>query len=131
MIRLSFHPRSPVVQSTLALFALALFAVSGCSSSDTPTGYASTTWPNSSSNSSSAIQASVATRSPRGDRQAGRFALAYPTGDRNTRTLLIEQIGPDEVRVGHAYNYQLRVTNLTIAPVRDIHLKSSEPEGFK
>jgi len=53
-----------------------------------------------------AVQASEATRAPRSDRQSGRFALAYPTGDRNTSTLLIEQIGPEEVRVGHDYNYQ-------------------------
>jgi len=111
-----------------------MLAVSGCSSYDAPTGYASTSWPDSSrrsSNTSSAVQASEATRAPRSDRQSGRFALAYPTGDRNTSTLLVEQIGPEEVRVGHDYNYQLRVTNLTNAPVRDIHLKSSRPEGMK
>jgi len=33
--------------------------------------------------------------------------------------------------VGHDYNYQIRVTNLTNAPVRGIRLKSSQSEGLR
>ena len=39
--------------------------------------------------------------------------LAYPTGDRNTSTLLVEVVTPAQVPVGRAYDYQIRVTNLT------------------
>jgi uncharacterized repeat protein (TIGR01451 family) len=44
---------------------------------------------------------------------AGAATLAYPTGDRNTSTLLIEVVTPAQVPVGRAYDYQIRVTNLT------------------
>lgn len=44
---------------------------------------------------------------------AGVTTLAYPTGDRNTSTLLVEVVTPAQVAVGRAYDYQIRVTNLT------------------
>jgi len=97
MFHSSFLRQWPIGKYTSAAIALALLAVSGCSSYDAPTGYASTTWPDSSrrsSNTSSAVQASEATRAPRSDRQSGRFALAYPTGDRNTSALLTSRLGP-------------------------------------
>ncbi|MGE5757211.1 MAG: CARDB domain-containing protein [Planctomycetaceae bacterium] len=43
----------------------------------------------------------------------GGMVLAYPTGDRASSTLLVEVAAPSRMAVGHAYNYQIRVTNLT------------------
>jgi len=49
-----------------------------------------------------------------GDGQAaGNAALAYPTGDRATSTLLVEVATPARMAVGRNYDYQIRVTNLT------------------
>src|SRR3712207_7887219 len=39
--------------------------------------------------------------------------LAFPTGDRATSIVLLEATGPEQVRLGQPYNYNLRVTNLT------------------
>lgn len=41
------------------------------------------------------------------------MALAYPTGDRATSTLLVEVTAPARMAVGRPYDYQIRVTNLT------------------
>ncbi len=48
-------------------------------------------------------------------RQGGSAStsLAYPTGERSTSVLLIETKSPEQVRVGHEYNYEIKVTNIT------------------
>lgn len=48
-----------------------------------------------------------------GEPTGGKVSLAYPTGDRNTSVLLVESNAPDEVRVGQAYDYKLKVTNIS------------------
>ncbi|MDB5174190.1 MAG: hypothetical protein JWN51_2963 [Phycisphaerales bacterium] len=80
--------------------------------------------------SSPAVQAPGTTQMPARE-QGQSYALAYPTGDRNTSQVLIEQTGPREVRVGHEYTYQIRVTNLTAAPLERVRLSSTMPEGFQ
>ena len=65
--------------------------------------------------------------------EAGQIqvARAFPTGNRNTSDLLVEQIGPREVRVGAPYTYQLRVTNLTDQPLTGITLRQRVSDNFK
>jgi len=88
-----------------------------------------TAGPNESSrNPQRAVQASEASRAPADDEL--RDAMAFPTGNRNTSDLLVEQIGPKEVRLGHPYTYQLRVTNLRNRPVTGIVLRQRLPESF-
>ncbi len=59
------------------------------------------------------------------------FERAFPTGDRNTSTLLLEQTGPKQVRVGRTVSYEMKVTNLTDQPVRNVMLTSTNPDGFQ
>jgi uncharacterized repeat protein (TIGR01451 family) len=113
--------------SSLALASLAALAV-GCASDES-----SQTWPNSNNNTSERNEATHA-----GDRQAAssapdqiKVARAFPTGNRSSSDLLVEQMGPREVRVGQPYSYQLRVTNLTDAPLTGIVLRQHMSDNFK
>ncbi len=45
--------------------------------------------------------------------QPGVMALALPTGDRATSSLLVEAMSPARIAVGRAYEYQIKLTNLT------------------
>lgn len=56
---------------------------------------------------------------PRGP-EVRRFALAYPTGDRETSTLLVEKFVPARVGVGEPYHYRIDVTNLTDTPLVNV-----------
>jgi uncharacterized repeat protein (TIGR01451 family) len=58
-------------------------------------------------------------------------ALAFPTGNRETSVLLLEQVSPPEARVGVPYAYELRVTNLTSLPITGIVLDQQIPGDFK
>ncbi len=59
------------------------------------------------------------------------LVLVYPTGDRNTSSLLVEAIRPAEVPVGQSYNYQVRVTNLTRNLVlKDVEIRQTGAEGL-
>lgn len=60
-----------------------------------------------------------------------RVAMAFPTGNRATSDLLVEQIGASQVRAGQPYTYQLRVTNLTDQPLSGVVLRQRIPENFK
>ena len=53
--------------------------------------------------------------------------LAFPTGDRATSIVLLEATGPEQVRLGQPYNYNLRVTNLTDAPLNDVRVERLTP----
>ena len=53
---------------------------------------------------------------------ASRTETAYPTGDRATSVILLERFTPTEVRVGEAYSYEVKLTNLTSAKIQDIVL---------
>ena len=46
--------------------------------------------------------------------------MAYPTGDRDTSVLLVEQRAPQQVAVGQSYQYELQVTNLTEEPLAGV-----------
>lgn len=47
------------------------------------------------------------------DKPAESMSLALPTGDRATSSLLVEATTPDRVAVGKAFEYQIKLTNLT------------------
>ena len=68
---------------------------------------------------------------PAEQQAAAGNALAFPTGNRATSDLLLEQIGPREVRVGQPYTYQVRVTNLTNQPLTGVVLHERLPENFR
>ncbi|MDB5330816.1 MAG: hypothetical protein JWP03_1967 [Phycisphaerales bacterium] len=104
-------------------FMSTLAGLTGCSSDRPDSDYAEP--------SSSAIQTSHVSRAPAAPRDEHLMTLAYPTGDRSTSTLLVEQVGGNEVRLNHDYRYGLRVTNLTAQTVRGITLRSRAPEGLR
>jgi uncharacterized repeat protein (TIGR01451 family) len=134
------HPHSSGFPKSTRLiilgFAATALVLSGCSSDDLSSSHGSASARNGSderawNTSSSAVSASQVTHAPEQDRQDGRIVMAYPTGDRNTSTLLLEQLGSDEVHLGREYRYQIRVTNLTNAPVRNVTLRAQQPDGFR
>jgi uncharacterized repeat protein (TIGR01451 family) len=103
-------------------FFSTLLAFTGCGSSDrADSGYYDST---------SAIQTSHVTRAPAQQRD-DHTALAYPTGDRGTSTLLVEQVGGNEARLNRDYRYGIRVTNLTTQTVHGITLRSRAPDGLR
>src|SRR5438105_13044640 len=59
-----------------------------------------------------------------------RQALAIPTGDRATSTLLVERLAPREARLNRAYDYRIRVTNLTQTPLTGVVVHEKLPENF-
>ncbi len=72
----------------------------------------------------------------------GMNALALPTGDRATSSLLVEAAAPAKIAVGRAYEYQIKLTNLTknlvledIVVLQDVgenlSIERSEPESAK
>jgi uncharacterized repeat protein (TIGR01451 family) len=108
------------------LAAIAL-AICGCSTSEPPQQYSSNAV---TSNLSTPVQASDMSRAPAAPQEAPN-AMAFPTGNRNTSDLLVEQIGPSEVRLGQPYSYQLRVTNLTNRPVTGVVLHQRVPDNLQ
>jgi len=62
---------------------------------------------------------------------AGGASLAYPTGDRATSAILIETQGPAQVPVGRAYDYLIKVTNLTKAlSLENVAIRQTVAPGF-
>lgn len=57
-------------------------------------------------------------------------SLAFPTGDRKTSALLLEKSGAKQVRLGQPYQYQLKVTNLTDAPLGGVTINEQLGENF-
>jgi uncharacterized repeat protein (TIGR01451 family) len=59
-----------------------------------------------------------------------RHSLAVPTGDRATSAVLIEKLAPREARLNRPYDYRIRVTNLTDAPLADVVVREKAADGF-
>jgi uncharacterized repeat protein (TIGR01451 family) len=59
-----------------------------------------------------------------------RTERAFPSGDRNTSSLLLERFTPAEVRLGQEFQYELRLTNLTRGRIEEILLVEQMPAGF-
>ncbi|MCA9282221.1 MAG: DUF11 domain-containing protein [Phycisphaeraceae bacterium] len=47
-------------------------------------------------------------------------SMYFPTGDRATSALLLEQVMPREVRMGESYDYEIRVTNITRGVLQNV-----------
>jgi len=62
-----------------------------------------------------------------------RGEQAYPTGNPATSILLIQHVGPSEMRVNVAFAYEVRITNLTDATLGDLVVVITEklPNAFK
>ncbi len=57
-------------------------------------------------------------------------SYAFPTGNRATSALLVERMQPNELRAGTQLEYNLRITNLTDAELRDVVLFEQPGQGF-
>ena len=49
-----------------------------------------------------------------------RAWVAYPTAQRATSVLLVEKLAPAEVALGQDFGYQIKATNISCAPLRDV-----------
>jgi uncharacterized repeat protein (TIGR01451 family) len=49
-----------------------------------------------------------------------RTAFAFPTGERSSSVLLVEKVAPREIRLNKPYEYEIKATNLTDAPLIDV-----------
>jgi len=58
-------------------------------------------------------------------------ARAFPTGNKDSSDILVEQMGSREIRAGQPYTYQLRVTNLTNQPLTGVVLRQHVSDNFK
>lgn len=64
-------------------------------------------------------------------RMTGNTAQMYfPTGDRATSALLVEQVMPREVRLGQDYDYEIRVTNITRSVLQNVVVTSDSVDNF-
>jgi len=61
----------------------------------------------------------------------GSTIMYFPTGDRESSTLMVERIAPAEVVVGAPFQYRMRVTNLTDNPVRGVFVSETSDEGIE
>ena len=59
-----------------------------------------------------------------------REVVMYPTGQRETSVIMIEKVGPAEVRVGQPYEYQIQVTNLSGSPLAGVNVAQALPAGL-
>lgn len=104
------------------LAAIVTFAplVAGCSSGDSP---------GAASRGGDSPAVTAAGRPDGGTDKTGagagkaRNTLMFPTGDRATSLIALEATGPEQVRVGQPYNYDLKVTNLTDTPLHDVKVE--------
>lgn len=88
-----------------------------------------------------AALSAVASAQPAARASLGTVREAFPTGDPRTSVYLIEREAPSDVRVGTEFEYILRLTNLTPAPLNNVviteqpgdglDMKLAGPEGFR
>jgi uncharacterized repeat protein (TIGR01451 family) len=55
---------------------------------------------------------------------------AYPTGNPQTSVILLERFAPPEIRAGSAFDYTIKLTNLTTGDVGDLILTERLADGF-
>lgn len=60
-----------------------------------------------------------------------RNTLALPTIAKGSSVIYVERLSPDETRVSKPYEYQIKVTNLSNAPVTDVVVREKLPRSFK
>ncbi len=112
-----------ILAAAVGSFAMVLV---GCSEQSSSPGRSSTAGMNTNSNAVLASDSSKAS-----DPAQATVAMAFPTGNRATSDLLVEEIGACEARVGQPYTYQLRVTNLRSTPLKGVVLEQRIPETFQ
>lgn len=59
-----------------------------------------------------------------------RGSMAFPTGVKETSSILLEKVVPQEVMVGQPFSYELIVRNLTDASLRDIEIYDEVTGNF-
>ena len=68
-------------------------------------------------------------RAPGAEREqpaaAGRHVMYFPTGERESSVIRLEQIMPDEIVLNRPFEYQVRVTNLTDRVLNDVVITQS------
>lgn len=58
-------------------------------------------------------------------------SLAYPTGERSTSAILVEQYYPRQVRAGQPYDFEIRVTNLTSSVLQNVAVGMQSVENLE
>ncbi len=66
-----------------------------------------------------------------GEAETVTRAFAFPTGDRETSVVLLEKSFPRQARLGRPYRYELKVTNLTDAPLTAVVVRERLAEAFR
>ncbi len=59
------------------------------------------------------------------------LSTALPTGEKASSVIHVEKSTPEEVVVGEAFDYKLKLTNLTDATLKDVVLTAMVPQEFK
>lgn len=59
-----------------------------------------------------------------------RHELALPTGNRKTSAVLLEMLSADEARLNRPFDYRIRVTNLTDAPLVNVNVREKRRDSF-
>ncbi len=99
------------------IVAAVLFFV-GCSSSAPPPPV---------ENHPRAVEATDVTHIPA---ETKSNVMYFPTDDRRTTLLVIEQVGPREIHSGVEYTYQLKVTNRADVSLQNVVLRAACPMDF-
>ncbi|HEV7299754.1 MAG TPA: CARDB domain-containing protein [Tepidisphaeraceae bacterium] len=131
-----------VLNRAVALSLSAVLAVlTGCQNSNSRDGGMSSSGSGGSKGSSGGMLSETTTdpsaKQATGDKaMANREtqlleSLAYPTGNRETSAVLLEKMGSKQIRMGQPYEYQLKVTNLTDAPLAGVEISEQLGENFK
>ncbi len=102
------------IRAFTPLAAAAVLALAGCAQDGT------TVRSDGSSSSPGSSGSAMAANNQQSDAASGMNALAFPTSDRQTSAILLEANGPDEVRAGEEFTYELTLTNLTDAPLHQV-----------
>lgn len=110
--------RVPLSSVSLRLAVLSMAVAAGCSSSG----------PQSARTSSPAVEASGVTRV---SEQNAAQVLNFPTGERGSSLLQVQQIAPAELRAGAPYTFKVLVKNLTDKSLQNVVLRATQPEGLK
>ena len=123
------NPFSRSPRSIAAILSAAgLAAVAGChAGGSSGTSMSSTQGGNT---NSSAVMAPGATHVQQ-DNAMFDTTRSFPTGDKSTSVLMVEAMGPSSIHMQHESNYQIKVTNLTNMPVRNVMISSTNPDGFQ
>lgn len=101
--------------SLLAMAAAGVIALGGCRHDHMGHGHGDHDAP------SAATETPASKPAPAPAMMTGNVAEMYfPTGDRASSALLLQQVMPREVRMGESYDYEIRVTNITKGVLQNV-----------